>query len=168
MSQQGRPEWTGRAAGEVVRDRDCPASVRIERVCVVRLFQGSFVRFGLVSILSVSVNIGLTALLHEIFHFSAELAFAIALGVVMAQNFLLSRYYVYDGRSGNPAHQMALFVVSSLGFRGGEYVAFIIGHTWLGAPYLPTILGVLMTSFLIKFFYYRCVVFERKPAGDIL
>lgn len=135
---------------------------------MARLLQSSFVRFGLVSILSFSVNVGLTALLHEVFHLSAELAFAIALAIVMAQNFLLSRYYIYDGRSGNPAHQLVLYVMSSLGFRGAEYVAFLVGHTWLGAPYLPTTIGVLMTSVLIKFFYYRCVVFERKPAGDVL
>ena len=125
----------------------------------------SFVRFASLGVLSYATNVGLTFVLHEWYALPAEAAFAAALVTVFCMNFLLMRYYVYPGLRGGLGRQLAQFGVTSALFRGGEYVAFLVLHSWLGTHYLPAIVAVTGAAFVAKFFYYRTAVFVGRKCA---
>ena len=108
------------------------------------------------------MNVGLTAILHEIFRAEAELAFAIALTTVTGINFLFHRYYTFVGAGRSLIAQGAAFTASTIGFRGAEYGIFLALHLWLGLVYPVAILMVLSTSFVSKFFWFRHVIFSTS------
>lgn len=133
---------------------------------LIRIATGRrFVRFGLTSGLSFMINLGLTALLHEVVALSEEWAFAISLASVFLMNFLLLRHYVFDASSGDPRRQIALTAISSATFRGMEYLGFLLVHTMMSVHYLLAVGLVLGVSFLLKFFYYGNVVFANRGHG---
>jgi putative flippase GtrA len=134
----------------------------------IRATAASLARFAGLGGISFATNVGLTAFLHELVHLPEEVAFAISLVTVFTMNFLACRYVVFSGRAGDPKRQLVLYALSSLGFRLGEYLAFLALHTWLGTPYLLAIFVVLGVSFVIKFLYYRFVVFEPDARSEIL
>ncbi|MDX1682660.1 MAG: hypothetical protein R3336_06040, partial [Phycisphaeraceae bacterium] len=107
--------------------------------------------------------LGLTAALHEGLGASEEVAFAVALALVFVINFLVLRYFVYPGQTAPLGRQMAETLAASIGFRIGEYLAFLLFHTGFDLPYLPVAAGVLVASFLMKFGFYRQVIFRREP-----
>ncbi len=112
------------------------------------------------------LNLGLTILLHQIFHFSAELAYAIALLSVLVTNFVVMRWYVFSG-SGQPlARQAGDFLVASVFFRGIEYLAFLLLHSVLNMNYVAAIVLVMGLAFVAKFFFYRQHVFGTRPSID--
>jgi putative flippase GtrA len=120
------------------------------------------VRYGLLSAGSFLITVGGTAFGHEIIGAPEEKAYAIALVVAFIVNFLAMRYYVYDGRRGNAIAQLSLCLASSLAFRGMEYGAFLVVHTWLKTPYALAIVAIQLCSWLVKFFYYRGIVFKSR------
>ncbi len=122
----------------------------------------SAVRFLLASILSFVINIGLTILLHEVWHAPEEMAFAVALAVVHLVNFVTLRFYVYDGQATRAAKQFMIYSGSAIGFRGAEYVAFLVLHSWLRFDYRVVMTGIIMASATLKFFWYW-FVFEHLP-----
>jgi putative flippase GtrA len=136
-----------------VDDSSHEPSSEVRRVVV------SLGRFAGVGGVSFVTNLALTALLHEVLGLPEEAAFAISLVVVFVMNFLACRYVVFDGRGGDARRQLLHYGMASLGFRGGEWCAFLVVHTWLRTPYLVAIVVILGCSFLIKFVFYRHVVF---------
>lgn len=108
------------------------------------------------------VNLGLTHGLHEVLGASAELAFLISLATVMVMNFLACRYFIFDAREGDFRGQAVRFLMSALLFRGVEYLAFLVIHTWLGVHYLLAIAGVLGASFVTKFLFFGRFVFRSR------
>ncbi len=120
----------------------------------------SAIRFVLISGLSFVVNLGVTIVLHEVCGAPEEMAFAIALITVFFMNFFAMRHYIYSGTKGSLGQQFVVYAGSALGFRGLEYVAFIVVHSWLGLDYRVTVIGIIATAAVIKFLYYR-LVFER-------
>ena len=96
----------------------------------------------------------------EGFHVAEELACAVALIVVFTGNYFLQRYYVYQAKEGDPRRQLLLYFLSSLGFRGAEYLTFLLVYNVFEVQYLVAYVGVLLVSFMIKFFYYGNLVFK--------
>ncbi len=134
------------------------------------LAQTRFVRWCLLTGFSFTLNLGLTTGLHEVLGVSEEVSFLVALMTVFVTSFVIMRYYVFSDAAGHGGRQLATYVASSVAFRGGEYAAFLAIHSWLGFHYLPTLLGVLFASFILKYFYYGLVVFGRRstaPASDV-
>ena len=122
----------------------------------------SAIRFLHASILSFMINIGLTVLLHEAWHAPEELAFAIALMVVHLVNFIALRYYVYDSKGAHAGKQFIIYSGSALRFRGAEYLAFLALHSWFSFDYRAVVLGIIITSAMLKYFWYL-LVFEHFP-----
>lgn len=118
--------------------------------------------FGLLGLVSFTLNLGLSALFHEVMGASEELAFGISLAVIFAVNFLACRYLIFDAAGGNLAQQLTAFTLSSLVFRGMEYGAFLLLHSLIGMHYLFAIITVLGTSMISKFFFYRGAVFVEQ------
>jgi putative flippase GtrA len=120
----------------------------------------ALIRFGTFGSVTFGANIGLTAILHEGLGLAAEFAFAFSLGIVLIIGFVGCRYVIFEAASeGNAKHQAFLFLLSSFGFRGAEYLTFLLLHTLLGVYYLTAIVASLILSFFAKFFFYRHVVF---------
>ena len=122
-------------------------------------------RFLQASILSFVLNIGLTMLLHEVWHASEELAFAIALVVVYLVNFVALRYYVYGSKGAHARKQFIIYSGSAIGFRGTEYIAFLVFHSLLQFNYRAVVIGILIASFSLKYFWHRLVFENRSSSG---
>jgi putative flippase GtrA len=124
------------------------------------------IRFGAVGGATFATNIGLTAFLHQKVGIAAEVAFALSLGTVVIISFLACRYVIFEtGTERDPKRQALLFLLSTLAFRGAEYLAFLLLHTLLGVHYLAAVTGILITTFFAKFFYYRGAVFDSVSAS---
>lgn len=130
----------------------------------MRRLAAAFGRFGLLGAASFSINVGLTAGLHELGGVREEYAYAISLVVVLATNFVACRYWVFRGSHGGVVTQGLAFLASSFAFRGVEYVAFLLLHTIGGLHYLVTIFLVTGFSTVAKFVHYRFIVFRTVPA----
>jgi putative flippase GtrA len=126
------------------------------------------IRFGAVGAGTFTTNIVLTGLLHQKVGLPAEVAFALSLGTVLIISFFACRHVIFEaGSEGDPKHQALLFLLSTLAFRGAEYLAFLLMHSVFGVHYLVAVTGILLTTFFAKFFYYRDTVFD-SVAGSIV
>lgn len=120
----------------------------------------TLIRFGAAGGATFVINIALTAFLHQGLGVAAEIAFALSLGSILLISFFACRYVIFKTASeGNVKSQALWYLVSTLGFRGAEYLAFLLVHTMLGVYYLVAILGILSVSFFAKFFCYHRMVF---------
>jgi len=118
-----------------------------------------FLRYGAVGGIGFGINLATTISLHEVVGAPEELAFAVAQVVVFFFSFLTARHFIFDGSAGDLKRQLVKFSLSSAGFRGAEYVGFLVFHTLLEIPYMVAVVAVLGLSFVVKFFFYRKVVF---------
>ena len=118
------------------------------------------VRYGTLGVVTLVTNVVLTAFLHEVLQIREEVAFAFGLAAVFIISFVGLRYVVFENASdGDPKKQAVSYLFSSLGFRGTEFMGFLVLHTVLGIYYLVAIFGVLIVSFFAKYCYYRRAVF---------
>jgi len=118
-----------------------------------------FLRFGAVGGIGFGLNLAATVTLHEVVGVPEELAFAVAQVVIFFFSFVSARHFIFEGSAGDPKRQLIKFALSSVGFRGAEYVGFLVLHTFLEIPYVVAVVAVLGSSFLVKFFFYGTVVF---------
>ena len=144
---QLEPHW--------VRPRTGPVIVQAQSTTFRRI-----ARFAALGVAGFVLNLVITVSLHEWLGAPEELAFAVALAVVFGFSFLTSRHLIFaDAAHGDPKKQLLKFAIFSAGFRVSEYIGFLVLHTLLHLPYLPSIVAVLSVSFLTKFFTYSTVVF---------
>jgi putative flippase GtrA len=122
----------------------------------------SFARYLIITGLSFLTNIGLTVFSTEVLTFPEEVSYAIALVTVFVMNFLFMRYYIYVSREQSAKRQFLLYGMSAVGFRGVEYISFLIIHTWLAVQYALAIIEIQVCSAMVKFFYYKIVVFRKN------
>ena len=120
------------------------------------------VRYLAWSAVSFVSNVGLSFALYDLVQLPGEAAFLLALLLMFVVNFLGLRYFVYRSFSAPPLGQFGKYALSAAGFRLSEYLAFLAAHTVLGSPYRPTVVGVLIVSFLFKYVFYRRFVFHRR------
>ena len=123
------------------------------------LYGSSAIRFCIQSGVTLGLNVSVTVGLHELFGVAEEVAFLIALVVVMFVSFLSMRYFVYDGAHQPFLRQSVQFVASSIAFRALEYFGFLVLHTWLGLFYAVASVTVLFVSFVAKYFFYKLIIF---------
>jgi putative flippase GtrA len=118
-----------------------------------------FPRFLIGSAASFGLNIGITWFIHEVLGWDPAIAFAIALLSVFTTNFFVLRHFVFEAGGVAAGTQAVRYLLLALGFRGAEYVAFLLVHEIARVPYLITATLVLATSTLVKFFVYGSKVF---------
>jgi putative flippase GtrA len=129
----------------------------------IRRLVGSLVRFGMLTVWSFGLSLGVTALLHEVLGCSAELAFAVALVTVFVTNFLACRYFVFPAAGADARRQLGLFTLFSALFRGAEYLLFLLVHTLIGVHYIVAIVGIKGAIVAAKFVSYRTWIFVPGP-----
>jgi len=123
----------------------------------------SVVRFGMLSVMSFTLNMGTAALLHEVLGVREELSVLVAFVTVFVTNFIACRYFVFESTERGFFRQLAEFALSTGVFRASEYGCFLLLHSVLGVPYLLALLAVIGVSFVVKFVFYQSFVF-KKPA----
>ncbi len=122
-------------------------------------------RFIAVSAVGSPLNLAVTAVVHECFGASEELAFAVALTAVFLFNFVACRYVIYRATSGDPRRQLLKYFFFSAVFRLLEYLAFLLIRSVFDTQYLVAAILVLGVSFLLKFKFYGNVVFTDDRPG---
>ena len=133
-------------------------SARVDTLLRARSF-----RWGVNTGLSFVVNLGLTIFLHESLGVTTSVAYAVALTTVFFMNFVLFHYYVFSQHEPKPLGQLfATYAASAIGFRLGEYAAFLLIHALVGLQYMLAIILVQGASFVLKYFFYGRVVFRER------
>ena len=106
---------------------------------------------------------------HEVVGWITEVAAALSMVLVSAQNFLFFLFWVYKPQNPQDLRSMVFsFALSVVGFRGLEFLLFLVVHTWLGVHYLLALVGLRGFLMVVKFFFYRATMFadrtEEVPA----
>ncbi|MEM1355350.1 MAG: GtrA family protein [Planctomycetota bacterium] len=125
---------------------------------------GQALRFGLLSAMSFTLNLGVTVAATELLGLSSFISVALAMVLTTLSNFLILRYFVFPGAGQGWCQQFSGFVASIAGFRLAEYLAFAALHGGLGWHYLPVYASVLIVSLVGKFLLLRKTVFRPSPA----
>lgn len=116
--------------------------------------------FGAVGALTFVANLTVIAGLHELMGLSVEISYAGGYTTALFVGFLLCRYTIFAATKGNPFRQFTIFAISSIFFRGLEFIASVLCYKIFGIQYLLAMALIQSLSFTIKFFYYRTVVFS--------
>ena len=127
--------------------------------------EGVVHRYFLLSGLSAGITFGAPIILHELARFEEKDAVGLALVVAFVVNFLVARSYVFRSNVAM-LPQLVRFGLSSLAFRGGEYLAFLFLHSYVGMFYVLAVGIVLAISFVLKFIFYRMFVFKIAHIGN--
>jgi len=122
---------------------------------------GQLTGFGLLGVFSFGLNIFITILLHEILHVPVKIAYVCGLLTIILTNFYFSRRLIFQS-GANVWRQLIIFIASSFMFRGLEYGAFLFQESTIDIEYILAILLIHGTSFFIKFFYYKLLVFTSE------
>lgn len=122
-------------------------------------------RFAAGGVLSFSVTLGTTALLHEVLGIVEAVAAAGGIGAALIVNFVFMRYYVFRGSAVPPVRQAIMFLSSSGLFRGLEYLGFLALNIILEVRYLVALPIVLSASFVLKFLVYDRWIFARAAGA---
>ena len=120
---------------------------------------GQLARFGVLTVFSAAITVGLPIALHEVWHVIPQRGAAIAFAIAFFVNFLSMRRLVFRSERG-ARRDLATYALSSLVFRLGEYLAFLLLAA-IGVYYIVALLGVLALSAITKFFWYRRVLHTR-------
>ena len=129
---------------------------------VLELIAG-FSRFVFMAVLGFSINFGITKGLHELADWPPEASFAIGLLAVFVINFFAFRKFVFRATQSDQWKQLVRFFWTSVIFRSGEYLTFLVAHSILRVEYQFAVISILGCSMLVKFAVYRLIVFRDDP-----
>jgi|GEM_PF-5594848 len=116
--------------------------------------------FGSSGVVAMALNLLVTTTAHEAAGLSVGASYGLGFSVVLVVSFMLCRHKVFDAATQAIRPQFTRFVISSLFFRGAEYASCYLIFKVLGIHYFVSLVAVQITSFFIKFFFYRAVVFS--------
>lgn len=122
------------------------------------------VRFGVATLLSASITMGVPIALHEGFGVDERTAVAVALAVAFVVNFLTTRLFVFKSE-GNARRELGRFLGTSLAFRLAEYGLFLLLFG-LGIVYFVAQFIVLASSFVLKFLVTKHFVYGPGRDSD--
>ena len=124
---------------------------------------GQLFRFGISTVLSAIVTLGVPVLLHEIFGVEQRLAVAISQSSALLLNFVMIRVFVFGSKRA-ARRDLVYYVGSAATFRGLEYLLFLglfgLAHLF----YFTALVLTLGTSTLLKFVWYRFLFDQRNQA----
>jgi len=122
-----------------------------------RVLVGQAARFMVATGLSATLSLGLPIVLHEFFRVPPQVAVAVAFVVAYLVNFLALRLVIFSS-DRSVQRDFLNFGLSSLAFRGIEYVLFLALFQLLGLNYILALAAVLCASSIAKFFWYRSIM----------
>jgi putative flippase GtrA len=128
----------------------------------VQLRFGAPGRFLALGAASFTLNLCITAGLHEVFGVSPEISFAVGLVAAFLMNFGSMRWWVFRGTQRPVVRQLTGFGLASLFFRGLEYAGYIVVYRFAGVPYVAAAVLVLGISTVVKYVVYDSWLFSRE------
>ena len=130
------------------------------------ILRARYFRWGVNSVASFVVNLGMTVFLHEFMGAEPATAYAVALFTVFLMNFVFFRYYVFVQPEPMPWRtQFATYAASAVGIRLLEYLTFLLVHMVGGIQYVIAIVMIQGVSFVAKYFFYGRLVFRGKTGA---
>jgi putative flippase GtrA len=121
---------------------------------------GSLFRWGILSVCSFALVLGVTALCREAFGTSERVAFAIALATSFTVNFAACKFFVFPGSAAKTSHQVAMYAATTGSSRVIEYAVFWVLLEVLQLHYLAVATLVLATASVLKFAACKWVIFK--------
>lgn len=121
----------------------------------------AFVRFGATTALSALMTLGLPIVLHEWIGLSENLSVAIAFLVAYLVNFMTLRSVVFQSKR-HISHDLGRYAVINGLFRVSEYFLFTAVRQWTPLGYVATLIAILVTTTIIKFFVYRLLFSDAR------
>ena len=85
------------------------------------------IRFGIVGVIAMIIDVGVLALLKEVMHVDVLVASAISFSVSVVANYILSMLWVFKSKGENKVKEFVIFVLLSI---GGHLINQLI--MWLG------------------------------------
>jgi len=123
------------------------------------LSNNKFLKYLYVGVLSYLTVTIITVTLHEFFSVTESNSFSASLVVVFIINFFVLRSYVFKSESVASSFVAIKFFISSLFFRGFEYVLFVIILN-LGTHYMISLTVSMIVSVVSKYFIYKTIVYN--------
>lgn len=120
----------------------------------LKLEIGYSIRYLIATAVSFSLSLFLSFLFSEYFMMREELAVAFTLVIIFVINFFSIRLFVFKSR-GSPKRQLIAFLISSIVFRGLDYLLFLIAFKSFNLNYLLALASALVTTFVLKYLYQR-------------
>ena len=119
--------------------------------------------FGAAGAIGFLANIFVTAIMKDSLGLPVESAYLAGYLSALIIGFMICRHIIFKSATESAGKQLAMFLISSIFFRGAEYGASLFLHKELGMHYLSALTIVTCTAFFLKFLYYRTVVFRKGP-----
>ncbi|GEM_PF-3519476 len=119
-------------------------------------------RFGLLSVLSFAVTIGLTSLGVEVFGLDALYAHIITLVLVFLFNFVMLVTVVFPNQTGPRGHFFLTFLLVSFLFRPLEWCVYAFLVVYLGFEYRISILFVAPLFAGLKYLSLQSFAYKKK------
>jgi putative flippase GtrA len=123
---------------------------------------GAPLRFVLLSVMSFTLNLGVTAGVREGLGASPEVAFAVGILTVFTVNFTTMRWWVFPGSGRSATRQLTIFALTSLVSRSTEYAVFLLLIHVAGVFYLAAAALTLIVSMIVKYFVYGSWLFAEQ------
>lgn len=117
------------------------------------------IRYGIATLISAAVSVGLPILLHEVLGLGPQVSVAIGFVTIFVVNFVNVKYFVFRKHDGS-WRQLRRFVLATGGFRLLEYCAFSLLFSLFGLHYVLSLCVVLAASLALKFLVYQHFIFK--------
>lgn len=124
----------------------------------------SFRLYMATGVLSYGLNLTLMFALLEGAQLNPKLAFAITLACLIVFNFFVGRHVIFNATDGSAGRQFLRFVGTSGTARLIEWALFSVLIDATGLHPMLVNIGVLGSSFCVKYVVYRRLVFARAAA----
>ena len=118
--------------------------------------------FSIISFLSV---LALTIVSREILKVPARYAIALPLFYSIIANFFICRHLVFLRQTESIFPQFVKYLCSVAGFRFADFLLFWLLVEFLNVWYVVAVLLVLPATFVLKFLFFRSIVFTTSK-GD--
>lgn len=140
---------------------DAPASAPTVPGLALGLYQNAVVRFLLVGGLSFVLDLGLLALLHEVFGVALWAATPIAFVVSLIFNFLLQRIFTFRATNKGSVSAAKYILLVILNILVSDLV--VTGFDALGWSYVVGKTTATILTTVWNYFLYRHWIFKRAP-----
>lgn len=122
-------------------------------------------RFTIAAGISFACFLIYSYIIGDILNIDEKLIYIMATFLVMITNFLTLRLFVFPNQNVNWTQQFFAFLTSNLSFRLIEYLCYLAMIS-LGFNYLVSTFIVLSGAFIIKFFFYKNVIFKHQTVKN--
>lgn len=128
-----------------------------------RTLASRFSKFTLNALINYPLRIGIVLLLTEVLHIYYFISYVITLGCVITFSFFFSVYITFQARE-NKKKTFLKYLAALAAFAGLDALLVKVLTEVFGIYYLISINLVMITLFVLKFFFYQRYVFISKMA----